>query len=173
MQILAAALLLGVATLLAVILFIVLVQRNGQAMAPPMGLPLISIILLALFIMDIPLAFLVSGMQTRAGLRRIASGTWRPPTQMNPSDYAGDTAKLLAVRQTTMIIALAILEGTAFFGCIAYLLEAQSFVLGIIILIIVLMTLNFPTQSRIRAWLERQTDRLAELRQQGGFAAES
>src|SRR5262245_48443688 len=39
MQIIAGTLLLGVVVFLAVTLFLVLVQHNGQGMAPPWGLP--------------------------------------------------------------------------------------------------------------------------------------
>jgi hypothetical protein len=72
------------------------------------------------------------------------------------------------VRQTTLIIALAMLEGTALLGCIAFLLEAQVWVLGLTIVALVLILLNFPTEARVSAWLQEQTDRLAELRQQQG-----
>jgi hypothetical protein len=172
MQIVAGAILLGIATFFAIILFIVPGQRNGQGVAAPLGPPLMSILLVALLSVNVPLAFLIPGMQIRAALKRIATGTWRPPTPANPSAYSTDAAKLLAVRQTAMIINLAFLEGTAFFGCIAYLLEGQTFVLAVVVLVMALMVLIFPTQSRIRVWLEQQTDRLAELRQQAGFAGE-
>jgi hypothetical protein len=35
-----------------------------------------------------------------------------------------------------------------------------------------LMLGNFPTEGRVRAWLQQRLDRLAELRQQAGFAEE-
>jgi hypothetical protein len=172
MQIIAGALFLGVAAFLAIVLFIVLVQGNGQGMAPPVGLPILSLVLVGLFIVTLPLAFIIPGVLTQAALRRIATRTWRPPLHANPIYYSSDAAKLLTVRQTATIIGLAILEGTAFFGCIAYLLEAQAFALGVIIVAMLLMLLNFPTEGRVRGWLERQTDCLAELRQQAGSAAE-
>ena len=50
MQIIAGAILLGLGLLLAIVLFIVFGQRNGQAALPPMGLPVVSIILVAGFV---------------------------------------------------------------------------------------------------------------------------
>jgi len=172
MQIIAGALLLGVAFLFAIVLFIVLGQRNGQGAAPPMGLPVVSIILVALLVVNGFLSFLIPGLHTQAALKRIATDTWRPPTQAKMSDYSTDAAKLLAVRQTSLIMSLAFLEGTAFFGCIAYLLEHRDFVLGIVLIVVVGMISHFPTQGRVRVWLEQQMDRLADLRQQAGYAAE-
>src|SRR5689334_10255696 len=136
MQIIAGAILLGLGLLLAIVLFIVFGQRNGQAALPPMGLPVVSIILVALLVVNVSLSFLIPGLYTRAALKRIATGTWRPPNQAKASDYTTDTAKLLAVRQTALIMTLAFLEATAFFGCIAYLLEARQFALTIVLIIV-------------------------------------
>jgi hypothetical protein len=71
-----------------------------------------------------------------------------------------------------MMIGLALLEGAAFLGCIAYLLEARPLALGVVVVAITPMLVNFPTEARVRAWLERQADQLAELRQQGDVTAE-
>lgn len=168
MQIIASTLFGSVAAFLVVVLFIVLVQNNGQGIGAPAGLPMVSLVAAVLFVVNLFLAFLLPGVQTRAALRQVASGAWRLPVPANPNDYGTDTAKLLAVRQTTLIVALAMLEGTALLGCIAFLLEAQMWVLGIIIVTLLLMLVNFPTEARVSAWLQEQTDRLAELRQQQG-----
>jgi hypothetical protein len=55
-------------------------------------------------------------------------------------------------------------------GCIAFLLEAQSYVLAVIGVAVVLMLLNFPTESRVLAWMERQLDQLSELAQRRGIS---
>jgi hypothetical protein len=64
-----------------------------------------------------------------------------------------------------MIVGLALLEGTAFLGILAYLIEAQPLALGVTGIAILCMLLKFPTRSRVQAWLERQTEQLTELRQ--------
>jgi hypothetical protein len=94
------------------------------------------------------------------------------PPGANAAAYGTDNSKLLAVRQTTLLVSLALLEGVAFSGCIAYLLEAQPLVLGVVLVAVLLLLAYFPTEGRVRSWLERQTDQLVVLRQQGDVAAE-
>lgn len=172
MQIIAGALLLGVVAFLAIVLIIVLGRPNGAGIAPAGNMLVLSIVAVMFLVVQAPLAFLVPAFQTRAALRRIAAGTWQLPPGANAASFQTDTSKLLVVRQTSMIIGLALLEGIAFFGCIAYLMEAQPFVLVVVIVAAILMLLIFPTEGRVRAWLEQQSDRLVELRQQGDVAAE-
>jgi hypothetical protein len=168
MQIIAGALLMGVLVFLGIVLFMVLVQNRGQGMAPPGPLPLVSLVALAMLAFSVPLAFVLTRNLTHVALRQIVAGTWQVPRGANPSHFATAGAKLMAVRQTTMLIGLAMLEGTAFCGCIAYLLEAQALALGVVGVAVCLMLVKFPTENRVRAWLERQADVLAEMRQDMG-----
>lgn len=172
MQIIAGALLLGVLTFLAIALFLVSGRPQGAAGGTADGLPVISVLAVMLLVVDAPLAFVVPSFLMRSAVRRIASGAWQAPPGSDPAAFASDAAKLLTVRQTALIIGLALLEGVAFFACIAYLLEAQPFVLAVVLVAVALMLVNFPTEGRVRAWLERQADLLAELRQQGDIPAE-
>ena len=103
---------------------------------------------------------------TGNALRKIAAGTWQPPTGSNPSSFASDNSKLLGLRQGTLIVRLALLESAAFFGCIAYLLEGQMFVLSEVLVAVFLMLASFPTFYRVRYWLELQADRLSQLREE-------
>ena len=167
MQIIASALLLGVVVFLAIALLIVWVRTNDHALARAGDLPLVSIMAVVLLAMEAPLAFIIPALVTRTAVRRIASGTWQLPPAADAAAFSSDASKLLAVRQTTMIVGLALLEGAAFFGCIAYLVEARPFALGVVLVAVLLMLVNFPTEGRVRAWLQRQADQLAELRQQG------
>lgn len=171
MQIIAIAMIMGVFGFLAVVVFVV--QSNDQVKAPLPGLPLMTIIAAGFFILAALLARFIAATQTRVLLRRIASGTWQTPRGMDASDYQTDAAKLLSVRQTTLLLSLAPLEGAAFFSGIAYLLEAQPLVLALTVLAIILMVLQFPTPNRVQAWMEQQSQRLAELRQQAGLFGES
>ncbi len=166
MQILAGALLAGVIVFLIIVLTIVF-TRNGLGMAPAADLPIISIVATLVLVVQIPFAFFVPSLQTRGTLQKIASGTWQLLPGANAAAFNSDASKLLALRQSTMITGLAVLEGAAFFCCIAYLLEARPFVLSVVLVVLFLMVASFPTESRVRAWLERQTDQLARLRQQG------
>ena len=111
-------------------------------------------------VVEAPLAFIVRRLHTRTALRQIASGAWPLPPGADAAAFASDTAKLLAVRQTTMLISWAMVEGAAFFGCIAYLLEAQPFTLAVVGVAVLLMLVDFPTERGVSAWLERQVDQL-------------
>src|SRR5262249_19506510 len=134
-------------------------------MAPAPGLPIQTVMAAGMFAVFVPLSFLVPTIQTGAALRRIAAGTWRPPPDVDPKSYETVAAKLLTVRQTTMLVGLALLEGAAFMACTAYLLEGQTLVLAVVALVVLFMLLQFPTEGRVRAWIERQADQLAQLRQ--------
>jgi hypothetical protein len=166
LQIVAGTLLLGVVGFLAVALFIVLVQGGGQGLAPPQGLPLLSLVAVVMLAAEAPLAFIVPGMMTRSALRQIVAGTWKLPPGQDATLFATAGAKLMGVRQASLIAGLALLEGAAFTGCIAYLLEAQVLALGVVGVAILLMLCQFPTEGRVRAWLERQAQALTELRLQ-------
>ena len=63
-----------------------------------------------------------------------------------------------------MIVGLALLEGSAFMALLAYLLEGQTWVLGLAAGVLALMAVRFPTRASVLAWLERQADALAALR---------
>jgi hypothetical protein len=164
LQIIALALLLGVLGFLAVALYVVLVQNNGQGIAPPQDLPIQTLVAAAMFAVLAPLSFLLPSIQTRSAVQRIAAGTWRPPVGVDPKLYGTVPAQLLAVRQSTLLVGLALLEGTAFMGCVAFLSEGQPLVLALVGAAVLLMLLRFPTAGRERAWLERQADQLAQLR---------
>jgi hypothetical protein len=167
MQIIAGTLLFGVLAFVAVALFIVHVQNGGRGTGPP-DHRVLSFVAVAMQAVNVLLSFIIPGMMAKGALRRIASGTWRAPPQADPAAYSTDAAKLLAVRQTTLIVALALLEGAAFLGGIAYLLEARPKALVGVGLAVWAMLYHFPTESRTRYWLERQAGVLAGLRQEGG-----
>jgi hypothetical protein len=167
MQLIAGSLLAGVLALLAVVLYVVLVRNEGKGANPPPDRPPVSLVAVLAVAVTAPLALVLPGIRTRAAVREIAAGTWRAPAD-SLRTFAGDADKLLHVRQTTMIIALALLEGAAFLGCIAYLNEAQPFALAAVAVPLLLMLATFPTEGRMRDWLQLQTGRIAEARQLGG-----
>ncbi|CAN5117000.1 hypothetical protein BH10PLA2_BH10PLA2_26390 [soil metagenome] len=177
LQIITSALLLGVIVFTTVVVVLVANRNNGAAGAaagnPPLAggapadkTPIISFVAILMFATQVPLSFVVPGMQTREGLKKIAAETWSTPRGSNPAEFKTDAPKLLALRQTTLITSLAILEGAGFFAGVAYLLEMRPFVLAVVAVIVLQMLMNFPTEYRVRTWLETQADRLTLLRQQ-------
>jgi hypothetical protein len=73
--------------------------------------------------------------------------------------FSGDS-KSLSVRplaatyQTLLIIRCALLEGAAFFSLVAYMIERQPIAIGAAVVLLVALLANFPTASRLEAWIE-------------------
>lgn len=151
MQIIAAALMAGVVMFLGVVL-ILSGQRVGGANPNPV--PVMSILPFGMLAACL-IAMVVAGrsMQT-AGLQRIAQ-----------VDEESDLVQLLGLKQTILIVTLALFEGPALFGCIALLLERQLYVIAVPLVSLLGMTLNFPTRNGVRNWLETNARRVLELRQ--------
>jgi hypothetical protein len=164
MQIIASSLLMGVVVCLGIMLYLVQVQQRGQGAVPPENLPIMSLLAGAMLAICGPLAFIVPGIITRSGLRQILAGTW--PSGGGSAVPATGGAQLMGLRQTTLIVGLAMLEGTAFLGCLAYRQEAQPLALALVAVAVLVMLCKFPTEARVRAWLQRQADVLTDLRQQ-------
>lgn len=167
MQIIAFALITGVVVFLGIACYQVFVQRQGEPAAPIEGLPMISLVAIAMLAGGVVASFVAPTLMTRAALQRIVAGTWQVSEGIDPKDQATDLAKLLAVKQTTLIVGMALLEGPAFMGCIAFFTEAQLFTLGIVAVAIVAMLLRFPTDVGVRSWLYEQTNQLQQIRQSG------
>ena len=157
MQIIAAALMIGVVVFLGVVLILVYGQQGGQGQLPAGDVPIISLVAIAMFVLNTPLALFLPNKMAKAALKQIAARDWK----------GDDTAELLGIRQGTMIVGLALLEGTAFTACIAFLLEAHVSALIIVGLNLLLMLALFPTRNRVRNWLDKQTMALQDLRNSG------
>jgi hypothetical protein len=161
MQIIALALLLGVISFLGVALFLVMNRNPAQAGQRP---PILSYVAGGMLIMNACMAVMVPYFMTRAGLARLAA---MPSTGNVTQDRQTALQHLLGLRQTGLIMALAMLEGAAFLGCIAFIVEGQWFVVGVVAVATVLMALRFPTHRGITSWLERQLSLLEEMRGRG------
>jgi hypothetical protein len=164
-QLIASCLILGVLVFLGIAVYLVQVQHQGTGMAPVANAPLMSYIAAGLLALMAPLSFLVPSALVRNSVQQIAGGTWHPSPQ-GPAP-ATDAGKLLLVRQTTMIIGMAQLEGACFFGGIAYLLEGQPLALVVVVIGLLLLMTKFPTEGRVRSWLDAQMEQLDLYREQG------
>jgi hypothetical protein len=168
LQFMVAAMITG-AVVFAVIAVVVGLQRGGDPDVP-MGTPFLSYIALAFFVIELAAWAVFPRRLADRGVAAIAAGTWTPGPESNPADYAGDDAKLLAVLQTKTLAASALMEGAAFLGCIAYLVEGQAIALAATAGAVLVMAATFPTLGRLRGWLETQRARVEELRRQGEAA---
>ncbi|MCI0463147.1 MAG: hypothetical protein L0Z62_39880 [Gemmataceae bacterium] len=162
MQIIAGMLIVGVLFFLGLVLYLVHVEGQGQRAQA--GLPLVTMIAVGMFGVCALLAFALPAAMTNSALRRLADGTWQPPPNVKPQAFATTTQRLLLVRQTTLIVGMALLEGPAFLACTAYLLEVQPPALVVVGAAVFLMVWSFPTTGRVRAWVEQTADALEQQR---------
>jgi hypothetical protein len=168
LQIIAAALILGV--LIFLVVAVVIVQQRGGGLGQQADPPFVSYVALGFFAVALLVCTFVPALAVGGQVRRVAAGTWQPPQKVPATAYPSDAAKLLAVYQTRTVIAYALLEGPAFLGCIAYLSEAQTIALAVAAAAVLLMLLTFPTRLRANLWLLRQQALVDELRASGGLA---
>jgi hypothetical protein len=77
----------------------------------------------------------------------------------------GDVAPLAAIYQTRTIIGAAMLEGAAFLGCVAYLLEHQQLVLVVAGALLLMIARHFTTASGLESWIENELATIQQMRQ--------
>jgi hypothetical protein len=153
MQIIAVALPLGVVSFFGVALYIVYGGGNPGPVAAN-RLPILTMMAGVFLLITGSLSFVVPGIMTRTVLAQIAG-----------SGGQGDVVRLFGFKQTTMIVGMALLEGAAFFGLIAFIVERQPAVLAVPALALAGILLRFPTENSVRDWIEQQGRRVLELRQ--------
>jgi hypothetical protein len=151
MQIIAGSLMAGVVMFLGVVT--VLVFGQGQPANPNQQLPIVTIVAFVMLAADFAVALVMSRTMTSAGQQQIAS-----------NDAQSDLQRLVGLRQTVMVITFALLEGPAFVGCVALLIERQPYVIFVPIFALTVMAVLFPTRNSVRNWLETQAQRVLELR---------
>jgi len=153
---LAGALLLGAVFILAIAALVVFVLTGGRGLAPAQGpVPVVTVVSAFVALAAALLAAFLPGVLTRATQRRLAAA---PPAK------AADADGLLAVRHTALVLSLVLLEGATVLGAVAYMLEAHALALAVVVGAVLMMLLRFPTEARVRAWLNRELGRLAARR---------
>ena len=171
-QIIVAALTAGCLIFMAIAIFLV---QTGQA--PPVNendMPLLTYMATAWAGMAIVARMIVPKIIESAARKRIADGTWQAAasgqqqTQVaRPAERLGDAGQLLAVLNTRTIVGGAILEGSAFFALVAYLIEKSPLALAAAVVMIIGVVLHFPTRSSATHWIEDQLAAVEQLRQFG------
>jgi hypothetical protein len=158
MQIIAGALIAGVLMFAGIASFLVLgrapaAQPGGQPPAAPMDGANIQMYLAMVFAAGaVVMSFVVPNLIGAAGVKRIAKMA-QDGTSTGPKELFG---RLLGVAQTRMIIAMALVEGAAFF-CLISLISTKSIILAAVVAgLLMVMAIHFPTKMKLGRWLEDQ-----------------
>ncbi len=170
-QIIAAAMITGGVVLLGVSIVVSPMVAGPAAGGIDVG-EVITWIAVAFAAIFLPMSVIVPGLITRQNRRRIAAGTWAPPSGQNPGfstktseAFQSDTGKLLVVYQTQFIVGAALIEGPLFLAAIAYMLGRNPIALGLACLLLVAHVVRFPTRSRVASWIDGQHELLIQERQ--------
>lgn len=154
MQIIAGALIAGVLSFAGVASVIVLgqapvVNPAGQPEVVNHVLPLIAI---GVFSLNAILSFIVPKWISRFSVNAVAKMV-QDGTLTDPKELLG---RLLSVAQTKTIVALALVEGAAFFVLIVVIVSKSFAMLGVVCASFCFMTAHFPTKLKLARWLEEQ-----------------
>ena len=154
MQIIAGALIAGVVMFGGVASVIVLgqapvVKPAGQPQVVNHVLPLIAI---GIFFLNAILSFIIPKLISRFSVKGVAKMV-QDGTLTDPKELLG---RLLSVAQTKTIVALALVEGAAFFGLIVVIVSKSFDMLGVVGASFCFMTAHFPTKMKLARWLEEQ-----------------
>ena len=76
------------------------------------------------------------------------------------TDEESQSFKVAGIYQTQLIVALAMLEAAAFFNLVAMLVEKNGLNLIVVVVLLSLMLMKFPTRTKVSWWVQ---DRLTEL----------
>lgn len=150
MQIIAGALIVGVVLFSAIAWFVV--PRGGP---PHDTSPLISVLGAAGAVVQVVLAFIVPFKLQQPASRKLVE-SMLPPQVREKLGQSTEQSGLLAVYQTRMIVAMALLEGAAFFNIVAYIIEQNWWTFAVVGVLLLFLLGMFPTRTRVEQWIENQ-----------------
>jgi hypothetical protein len=149
---------------------ILLNLQDGPMAAQP-GSPIVTYIALAVMV-SMLIAFVVARAvlngQARRSLLTIADRELDDSSDPCPRALPESSEVvriLLGAFQTRLLMGAALLEGAAFFLLISYLLEGSPLALASALFLILGIALQFPTQSRVAGWIEKQLQSIHNERQ--------
>ncbi len=149
MQIIAAALMAGVLVFRSIVL--VITQGNVFGTQTPEVVTILGAGFGVLAIVNhLVIPKIIAGSQ----LRQIVSNGFSELDAESKSD------RLFGVYRGQLIVALAMLEGAAFFNLIALMVEKNVVALGVATLLLSTMVMKFPTRDKVSFWVQ---DKLREL----------
>jgi hypothetical protein len=151
MQIITLMLIMGAGVFIVLAVFLQLQNPN-----PPPDVPVVTYVGFAFGAMQLIALLIVPAQFEKSGRRQLG----RPAGDgMDADERVG---RLCGIRQTSLIIGNALLEGGAFFFVIAYLAEGQALALLTAVLFVCLLIARFPTRGRLDQWIRRQEELIAQ-----------
>lgn len=159
LQIISGALMAGVVSFGVAVL-----AMSAQAGAGVLPSTMVTYLSLGAVVLGVLASYLLPSKIVEQLLRKIAARAAPPIASAgtSPADY--DLAQLLGVKTTAHVVGFALLEGPAFLGILAYLLERQALAFAAPTVALALMAVKFPTADRLADWLGEQRRRIDELR---------
>lgn len=157
MQIIAGALIAGVLSFGGFACFLVFgnapaAQPGGQPPAVAGGAEIIVYLAMAFAAGAVVMSFVVPNLISAAGVKGIAKMA-RDRTSTGSKELFG---RLLGVAQTKMIVAMALVEGAAFFNLIAFIMTKSMVSPAVVGALLLIMAIHFPTKFKLARWLEDQ-----------------
>jgi hypothetical protein len=144
-QIIVGALIFGTLVFAMIAFFAANVQGNA--------VDVIAYIAVGFAVMELIVSFVVPAVVARKGLQDLR----QKGSEISATEFFG-------VYQTQLIIRGALLEGAAFFCCIAYMSTGIWWTLATALGLMVILALFFPTRGKFDDWVREQ-------REQGAFDA--
>jgi hypothetical protein len=144
-QIISAALMMGVLSFL----FVVLMVTAGDVLRRD-NPPLIAVIAAGVGILIILIHFVLPRVITSAQMKSLRSSEW------NQLDEATRTDRIMGVHRVQHIIGLAVLEGAAFLNLIALMIGHSMFSTVMVVLLLSLMLAKFPTETKVSWWVQEK-----------------
>ncbi len=110
---------------------------------------------------------IVPGIIANQARRSLAEGRVPQPTaQSEIPPEVGVVGHLVSVFQTRLIVGSALLEGAAFFGLIAFMIERQFLALSIAASLLLIIVSQIPTRNRVENWVTREIENIEQMRPQ-------
>jgi hypothetical protein len=113
-------------------------------------------------------SFVVPNLISNRARQSLATGgpsNWGLVKNLPNAAELGDIAPLAAIFQTRTITGAALLQGAAFFACVAYLVEHQQAVLIVAGALLLMIASKFPTVSGLESSIESDAATAQQLRQ--------
>ena len=159
MQIIVGALALGIINFLLVVVFVIRPQGQGA----PVGQPLLTYLAVGGAALAVIASFIVPVVL--AGSMRKTTPDSSVDSKTAGAIEDSNILPLVQMYQTLLIIKCAILEGAAFFCLISHMIERQTITLVTTGVLLLVLLAQFPTRSRVEAWIESDLE-MSELRRQ-------